>query len=105
MKQFNDNLKSIQKELEQALAIKGLIDALPYKLNEPVIYNGRPALVYGFQIVYDKSNSMQLQVHLIAVTDESDTRDGLIHKTMQIKAHSGDVAPYTDAAKLLFSKG
>lgn len=102
MKHFNDNLTQMEKRLKEAQEVKALIDALPYKVNEPVIYNTRSALVVGFEITHDKLNNKILNVLLISVSDEAANHEGLVYKLINIKAGTDQVAPYTDAAKLLF---
>jgi len=102
MKHFNENMIIMEKRLKEAQEVKALIDALPYKLNEPVIFNTRAALVSGFEITHDKLNNKILNVLLVSVSDEAANHEGLVYKLVNIKVATDQVAPYTDAAKLLF---
>lgn len=104
MKQFNDKIEKLKKELTQSEAIKTMIDALGYKVGEPVIYENKPALVKGFQVDTNKEENLVLQVLLVYISDEN-SNTTIEFKAVSTKASPDKVAPYTNAAKMLFNKG
>lgn len=106
MKHFHDKINEFEKKLENFKAIKDLIDQLPYKVKEPVIYDSNIALVQGFKTSYGPNNEIILSVRVIFVSDELHTKDNtLIYRMVESEVAPEKLAPYTEAAKLLFSKG
>ena len=106
MKHFYNKINEIENKLNNLKKIKDLIDNLPFKIKDAVIYDNNIALVQGFKTSYGTNNEIILTVRIIFISDEiGDSGSTLICKFVECEVTPEKLAPYTDAAKLLFSKG